>query len=65
MCDKVVNRNFNSFALFELPQRLVEQVKVKGIGVVKVVLVYVRQLLLLFIEHLHENGYGKHMPKQY
>ena len=49
---KVVNWDFDAFSFLQLPQDVDQQLKVKGIRVVKVILILSCKLLLLFTQHL-------------
>lgn len=46
---EVINWHFDALSLLQLPQDVDQQLKVEGIGVVEVVLVFSSQLLLFFI----------------
>lgn len=49
---KVIHRDFHALALFELAQGVCQQIKVKGIGVVEVVVVTGSQSLLFWGQDL-------------
>lgn len=49
---EVVHWHFDAFALFQFSQHSYQQLKIKGIRMIKVVLVSGRQLLLLFTQNL-------------
>lgn len=55
VCCKVINRDFHTLALLEFAQYVCQQIKVKGIGVVKVVVVAGGQNLLFCCEDLRTN----------
>ena len=52
MSCKVVHRDFHALALFELAQSVCQQIKVKGIWVVKVIVVTGSQSLLFWGQDL-------------
>lgn len=49
MSDKIVDWHFHLLALLQLLQNLSQQLKIKGIGVVKVVFIVFGQLVLLLV----------------
>jgi hypothetical protein len=49
MGEKIVDRHFHLFALLQLLQNLSQQLKVKGIWVVKIVFIVFSQLVLLLV----------------
>lgn len=58
---EVVHRHLDALPLLQLPEDGDEQLEVKRVGVVEVVLVFGRQLLLVFIQHL-ETDQDKDVP---
>lgn len=55
MCCKIVNRNVNTFAFFQSPHCMDNEVKVKSIRTIKVVLILNRLVMLLVIQRLLSN----------
>lgn len=52
---EVINWHFDAFSLLQLSQDVDQQLKVEGIGVIEVVLIFSCQLLLFFIQHLNDK----------
>lgn len=52
MSRKVIHRDFHTLALFELAQGVCQQIKVKGVGVIKVIVVTAGPRLLLWGQDL-------------
>lgn len=49
---EIINWNFDAFPLLQLSENVDQQLKVEGVGVVKVILVLGCKLLLFFIQDL-------------
>lgn len=52
---EVINWHFDAFSLLQLSQDVDQQLKVEGIGVIEVVLIFSCQLLLFFVQHLNDK----------
>lgn len=52
MRNKIIDRHFDAFALFQLLDRFNQQIKIKSVWMVEIVFVVVRQLGFLGIKDL-------------
>lgn len=57
---EVINRHFDAFSFLQLSKDVDEQLKVEGVRVIEVILVFSSQILLFFIQHLKNERTRAH-----